>query len=400
MFSEWTDTLLHVWPLILLSDLLRYLIPVVSLSVFLALFHDRLKHRKIQARDSGSEDRKREVFWSMSTVLIFSFVGLGIYVGEQYDVIRISAELPQFWAGAISLVFMIVVHDAYFYWAHRLMHDRRLFQRFHRLHHLSRTPRGTAAYAFAIPEALVEALFFPLYLLVIETSALVVFLFLAHMILRNVAGHAGYELFPRRWIDLPVLKLITTTTHHDLHHEGFRYNYGLYFTWWDRWMGTEHPRYRERFLEATGSVSRSPQRGVSSCIALAAMLTLFHPSPATGATHCDVQGLWVTEGFSAVVNVKPDRVDGQIFARLIWIFDTSYQHAIGESLFSSMRGNRCAWSGGKILNPENNKTYRGSVTLETDGRLKIQGCIGPFCKTQHWRRYEAIYRSLPNPSEP
>ena len=26
-----------------------------------------------------------------------------------------------------------------------------------------------------------------------------------------------------------------------------RYNFGLYFTWWDRWMGTEHPRYHERF---------------------------------------------------------------------------------------------------------------------------------------------------------
>ncbi len=26
-------------------------------------------------------------------------------------------------------------------------------------------------------------------------------------------------------------------------------NYGRYFTWWDRLMGTEHPQFRERFDE-------------------------------------------------------------------------------------------------------------------------------------------------------
>ena len=45
----------------------------------------------------------------------------------------------------------------------------------------------------------------------------------------------------------PLLRYVTTTTHHDLHHSSGRYNYGLYFTWWDRWMGTEHPEYVRRF---------------------------------------------------------------------------------------------------------------------------------------------------------
>ena len=43
---------------------------------------------------------------------------------------------------------------------------------------------------------------------------------------------------------------ITTVTHHDLHHAQAGWNYGLYFTWWDRMMGTEHPRYYEKFAEA------------------------------------------------------------------------------------------------------------------------------------------------------
>jgi sterol desaturase/sphingolipid hydroxylase (fatty acid hydroxylase superfamily) len=50
-------------------------------------------------------------------------------------------------------------------------------------------------------------------------------------------------------VDSP-LDLMTTTTHHDMHHQQFNGNYGLYFTWWDRWMGTEFPEYKVAFHQA------------------------------------------------------------------------------------------------------------------------------------------------------
>jgi len=131
------------------------------------------------------------------------------------------------------------------------MHHPKLYRYFHRVHHMSRTPTPWAAYSFAPPEAIVEAAFLPLILLFFGTSAIVVFGFTTHMIVRNVIGHAGIELFPRKWLQWPVLRAINTTTHHDLHHAEFRWNYGLYFRWWDRMMGTEHPRYEESFDKAT-----------------------------------------------------------------------------------------------------------------------------------------------------
>jgi sterol desaturase/sphingolipid hydroxylase (fatty acid hydroxylase superfamily) len=30
-------------------------------------------------------------------------------------------------------------------------------------------------------------------------------------------------------------------------------NYGLYFNWWDRLMGTNHAKYQERFEKVAGS---------------------------------------------------------------------------------------------------------------------------------------------------
>ena len=47
---------------------------------------------------------------------------------------------------------------------------------------------------------------------------------------------------PGRWLGFN-----NTTTGHDLHHELGRDNYGFYFRWWDKLMGTEHPGYAAKF---------------------------------------------------------------------------------------------------------------------------------------------------------
>ena len=154
------------------------------------------------------------------------------------------------WGDMALLAAIIVAHDAYFYWVHRAMHHPRLFKHFHRAHHRSITPTPWAAYSFAIPEAFVMILFVPIWLFFVATPVWVMFLWINFQIIRNAMGHAGFELHPRWWLSTPATRWINTTTHHDLHHSGgFNTNYGLYLTWWDKWMGTEHPRYAERFHE-------------------------------------------------------------------------------------------------------------------------------------------------------
>lgn len=45
------------------------------------------------------------------------------------------------------------------------------------------------------------------------------------------------------------------------------------------------------------------------------------------------------------------------------------------------------WSGGKIFDPQKNKTYRCKIWLEEGGRkLKVRGYLGPFFRTQTWIR--------------
>ena len=148
------------------------------------------------------------------------------------------------------------------------MHHAKLYRFVHLAHHRSLTPTVFAAYAFSVPEAIVQGLVLPLWMLFVPMYALSIFIFLTVVTFRSVVWHAGVEVLPRRLADSRWFGWINAITHHDLHHSSFRYNYGFYFTWWDKWMGTEHPEYRERlrmgtehpsYYRAAGGRGRSDQ---------------------------------------------------------------------------------------------------------------------------------------------
>jgi sterol desaturase/sphingolipid hydroxylase (fatty acid hydroxylase superfamily) len=249
-----SDLFVAVWPTIFALDLSRYLIAASLLVAILAVFAGPLASRRIQSRRASRKDVRREIGFSLSTVVLFSLVGFSVYLGSRAGIFRVyGGEMPSGVRMMADFAAMVLLHDAYFYWAHRLMHTKWLFRRVHRLHHRSRTPTPWAAYAFAPPEAILEAGILPVTALLLPLHEVTVVLFVTHMIVRNVIGHAGVELFPSWWLRTPVLRWITTTTHHDLHHSHGGYNFGLYFTWWDRWLKTEHPEYASRFMAVTRS---------------------------------------------------------------------------------------------------------------------------------------------------
>ena len=65
----------------------------------------------------------------------------------------------------------------------------------------------------------------------------------------NVYGHLGYEIVPRWFRKSIFFEIMVTSVHHNLHHHKFIGNYGYYFRFWDRLMGTENPDYIKVFDE-------------------------------------------------------------------------------------------------------------------------------------------------------
>ncbi len=260
------------WLLNAQTDVTRYVIFAVSVWLVLwVVFAGVLRGRKIRDATPPAKQLALEFLVSLRSIAIFSTVGLATFMLERFGLLpgpAIAATWGPAWFWA-SLALMVIAHDAYFYWAHRLMHHPRLFRVFHRRHHKSMNPSPFTAYSFDLGEAAIMASFVPLWLILVPTPWGVSALFMLHQIVRNTLGHSGYELMPARADGRPWFDFLTTTTHHDLHHAQARWNYGLYFTWWDRLMGTEHPEYHVRFAAAV----RKPLARKHRIAARAASLT-------------------------------------------------------------------------------------------------------------------------------
>jgi sterol desaturase/sphingolipid hydroxylase (fatty acid hydroxylase superfamily) len=255
---------LHAWPSIWIADLLRYLIPVGFVTLLVARLPAAWRaSRAVQTVQPPAGQRRREFLNSMLTVLIFSVNGAVIFALARAGVLKVYGDLAERGGlyAAASLVVVVVAHDAWFYWTHRLLHRPELFGWAHLTHHRSVAPTPWAAYSFAAAEAIVQAVFLTAILLVLPLHPLVIFVFLLHMIARNVLGHAGIELVPHAWLAGWWGRWLTTTLHHDMHHAHGRFNYGLYFRWWDQLCRTEHPDYRRRLERLVRAASdQSPIR--------------------------------------------------------------------------------------------------------------------------------------------
>jgi Delta7-sterol 5-desaturase len=244
--------LLTKGPFVFALDFGRYLVAAsITFAIVWLMRQTSLRSRKIQKREASAADIRRELLQSLQSALVYTVGAAFLVWGKQnggfYDFFQKSFG----WTRDLILVASIIAaHDTYFYWVHRAMHHPVLFKHFHHAHHRSVTPSPWAAYSFAVPEAFVMFLFVPLWQFFVPTPGWVFFVWINFQIIRNAMGHAGVELMPRWWLSTPLTSWINTTTHHDLHHNGgFNKNYGLYFTWWDRVMGTEHRDYHARFAK-------------------------------------------------------------------------------------------------------------------------------------------------------
>ena len=139
----------------------------------------------------------------------------------------------------LSACIYLVIQDTFYYWAHRMMHDRRLFKWMHAGHHRSRQPTPFASFAFDPAEALLTAWLLPALTFLIPIHLWVVIALLILMTVTAVLNHSGWEVFPKSFVEGPVGRHLISATHHSVHHTRFNANYGLYFRFWDRLMGTD-----------------------------------------------------------------------------------------------------------------------------------------------------------------
>jgi Delta7-sterol 5-desaturase len=222
--------------------------------IFYVLFRKHWQYKKIQPRFPKNTDYLREIGYSAVSISIFALAPLllvfNLEIRPYTQLMDTPDELGWVYFG-LAFVIMFFMHDAYFYWTHRLMHHPRLFKYFHLVHHKSTNPSPWAAYAFHPLEAVVEQGIYVIFVFLIPLYKVHIFIFFLFQIIYNVYGHLGYELYPRGFNKTWIGRWVNTSVSHNLHHRFFKGNYGLYTMIWDRWMGTAHPQYDEYYDQAT-----------------------------------------------------------------------------------------------------------------------------------------------------
>ncbi|MCE2731780.1 MAG: sterol desaturase family protein [Flammeovirgaceae bacterium] len=191
---------------------------------------------------------KHDLLYSASTFLVFAILDVCFYFLHDLGYTNLYTEVADFGWPYLLISFFVVLFldDTFFYWSHRAMHTSGLYRFFHRVHHESTDPSPLTAFAFHPSEALVENLMHVVLPFLFPIHVGVMITWQIFSMLNNVLAHLGYEIYPKSWLSIPVLKFKTASTHHNMHHQLFNGNYALYFTWWDKWMGTEFKDYETR----------------------------------------------------------------------------------------------------------------------------------------------------------
>ena len=236
-------------------NLIRYLFFAGSAYlIFHTIWKSKFFHKRIQNRPLDHKKIRMEFLYSITTLFIFSCVGMTVFLARKSGLFQTYKDLHEHSMGYFffSVFAAILIHDTYFYWAHRFMHLKWVFPRVHKIHHLSNNPSPWAAFSFHPIEAVIEAAIVPLLLLLMPMHMLAIFIFLLYMTGMNVLGHLGYELYPKNFLRNTIGRLNNTSTHHNMHHRLVNCNYGLYFNVWDTIMGTNHEKYQTEFERIAG----------------------------------------------------------------------------------------------------------------------------------------------------
>lgn len=228
----------------------RYFI-IAGIFYFLFYIIKRKKwlHLKIQNQFPIKNIIKTEIIYSFSTMVIFAIVALLIFKLNLngYTLIYLDMDkygIPYF---VFSIFLYMQIHDLYFYITHRMMHYKKIYPIIHRIHHISKNPTPWAAFSFHPIEAFIQIAWIPIIILFIPTHILTIAIWVMYMMLFNVIGHLGYEIFPKNFISSIFGKIFFSSSFHNMHHRKNNCNYGLYFVIWDRILGTMHNDYERDY---------------------------------------------------------------------------------------------------------------------------------------------------------
>ena len=212
-------------------DYVPFAVPFFLLAILLELFYGRLKNKNTYRANDALSSMFMGALRSTSSALK---IGLG---GAVFFFLETYFSLPRWDSSSIlTWVIAFVAYDFFYYWFHRISHERQIFWASHVAHHqsedynLSTALRQTGTgffltWVFYIPLFIIGV---PSYVFVSVASINLIYQFWVHT--EHVPKLGWFELF------------FVSPSNHRVHHaqneEYIDKNYGGVFIIWDRLFGT------------------------------------------------------------------------------------------------------------------------------------------------------------------
>lgn len=129
---------------------------------------------------------------------------------------------------------------------------------------------------------------------------------------------------------------------------------------------------------------------------LGAALTVTTPAFAADS----ISGQWVTQDKDAIVKITQCGATfcGRIHKYLVTPPNGVDQRddnnpnkqlrnrkLLGMAILTDFKPDGKIWRG-RVYDPKAGKTYRSEVSLVSPTKLKMKGCVGPFCRSQTWTK--------------
>ena len=220
--------------------MLRYL-AVASLAVLL------IRNHSIRL----DQDAIHDLRLSLVSAIIFAVALATAIQLHSLGLTRIydQPETYGWWYIGASYWIALVLQDSYFYATHRLFHLPQFYRWTHKGHHRARQPSPWTSFAFDPIESIAHATFFVVIICLLPLHLGTILAVLTTMTAWAVVNHLGLEQlpahFPHHWLG----HWIIGPAHHSVHHEHQDKHFGLYFTFWDRVIGTEERSYSLKLNE-------------------------------------------------------------------------------------------------------------------------------------------------------
>ena len=173
---------------------------------------------------------KRLPLFLLNLIILAIFSAGGVYMLYEY----FDTSWPAWWVIVVQVIFVFLIDDVWFYFAHRWMHENKyILKKIHSIHHRAFTP-FPLEYLYVHPFEWMIGIIgtFAGWIIVLTIMPINIYAFWLFALLRNL-----HEIHIHSDLKIPVLKnipIISPVEDHDLHHAKLDGNYASTFRIWDR----------------------------------------------------------------------------------------------------------------------------------------------------------------------